>query len=394
MLELSPEDREYCQDVTTQLLDRTLFECEELELDTTQMNCHAQLDNRRWKKLQTHSNVTLYADRRPNAAWLPMMHRADWEHPIAVVAVGELNCSVDDVLLALLTPDVATQRMRSVLKRRRPEVNCRHDPIVTPTMASPFQYLAVSRFVNAQHWPFTMFLGPREMVLARATGEINSANGTRCGYEMVQSVALRDTYAQSSSLPRSQMIQARVFWEKPDGSVVIYNKFVVDVKKHLPDSVKQGTLCRAVMDFWRFIPRSMDLKKLRWCMKNRKVLAREIQRSTQLLGCAGCGVITQKSIAEGAGKAQPGKQCELCNLWLCGASYCRSSCQLKMVCSSETKMYEQTMMVCPRCISLVRSQSAANVARAELKETSYHGGAMTVANWEQDVHVQRHSYEY
>ncbi|KAG7388125.1 hypothetical protein PHYPSEUDO_013085 [Phytophthora pseudosyringae] len=391
MPELSPEDREHCQDVTTQLLDRTLFECEELDLDPTSPSCHARLDNRRWKKLQTHSNVTLYADRRPNAAWLPVMHRKDWEHPISVVAVGEMNCSVDDVLLALVTPDIATQRVKSVLKGQRPEVNCRHEPIVRPTQAAPFQCLAVSRFVNSQHWPFTMFVGPREMVLACASGEITSANGNRCGYEMVQSVALRDTYARSSSLPRSQMIQARVFWEKPDRSVIIYSKFVVEAKNRLPDSVKQGTLCRAVMDFWKFLPRSFEVKKLRWCMRNRKTLARELQRSSQLLGCAGCGIITQKSqSANAAGGPEPhtpGKQCELCSLWLCGASYCRPSCQLKMVYSSETKMYEQTLMVCPRCITFVRSQSAVHVARSELSGTqaSRHSGAMTLANWEQDL---------
>ncbi|KAG3112987.1 hypothetical protein PI124_g7292 [Phytophthora idaei] len=390
MLGLSAEDREHCQDVTTQLLDRTLFECEELDLDTTNSNCHARLDNKRWKKLQSHPSVTLYADRRPNAAWLPVMHREDWEHPISVMAVGEMNCSVDDVLLALMTPDVATQRMRSVLRGRRPEVNCRHEPIVKPTQAAPFQNLAVSRSVNSQHWPFTMFVGPREMVLACATGEITSANGNRYGYEMLQSVALPHTYAQSTSLLRSQTIQARVFWEKPDGSVIMYTKFVVDAKTRLPDSVKHGTVCRAVMDFWKFIPRAIDLKKLRWCMKNRKALVHELQRSSQLYGCAGCGVITQKSQMANSGGPEnrtPGKQCELCSMWLCGASYCRSACQLKMVCSSETKMYEQTLMVCPRCISFVRSQSAVNVARSELSElqSSRHCGAITLANWEQDM---------
>ncbi|EEY69747.1 uncharacterized protein PITG_06234 [Phytophthora infestans T30-4] len=390
MLELSAEDREYCQDVTTQLLDRTLFECEELDLDTAGSNCHARLDNKRWKKLQSHLSVTLYADRRPNAAWLPVMHREDWDHPISVVSIGEMNCSVDDVLLALVTPDVATQRMRSVLRGRRPEVNCRHESIVRPSQTAPFQNMAVSRSVNSQHWPFTMFVGPREMVLACATGEITSSNGNRCGYEMVQSVALRDTYAQSSSLPRTQMIQARVFWEKSDRSVIMYNKFVYDAKTRLPDAVKQGAVCRAAMDFWKFIPRAIDLKKLRWCMKNRKSLAPDLQRSTLLLGCAGCGVITQKSQSANTGEPEqrtPGKQCELCNMWLCGASYCRSACQLKMVCSSETKMYEQTLMVCPRCISFVRGQSAENVARSELSElqSSRHCGAITLANWEQDL---------
>lgn len=49
MLDLSPEDQEYCRDVTTQLLDRTLYECEELGLDTAPAANLARLDSKRWK---------------------------------------------------------------------------------------------------------------------------------------------------------------------------------------------------------------------------------------------------------------------------------------------------------------------------------------------------------
>ncbi|KAL4167713.1 hypothetical protein KRP22_013197 [Phytophthora ramorum] len=292
MQRLSPEDREHCQDLTTQLLDRILYDCDDLGLET---GCHAHLDSRRWKKLQTHTDVTLYADRGPNAAWLPVMSREIWENPVAVVAVGELKCSLDDVLLAVMTPDVAAQRLRSELMGRRSETNCRHDSIVRPTQAAPFQSLVVTRFVNTHHWPFTMFVGPREMVLAHASGEVASTNGRRCGYELIQSVVLRDKYPLSKSLPRSRMVKARVFYEQPDGSVVVYNKLIVDAKSRLPDAVKQGMLCRAIMTFWKFVPRSVEMKKLRWCIKNKKSFVRTLQASSYLHGCAACGIIMRKS---------------------------------------------------------------------------------------------------
>lgn len=265
---------------------------------------------------------------------------------------------------------------------RRPEAHCHHQSIVRPTRAKPFHLLAVSRYINTQHWPYTMFVGPREMVVAFATGEVVTSSGKRVGYEIVQSVSLDQTYPRSPSLPRSQMIKARVFWEQPDGSVGMYNKLVVDVKSHLPDAVKVGNVCRGAMCLWKFVPRSIEIKKLRWCLKNRKVMTRELQRESRMLGCAACGIITQKSQAanKGGAKNESSKnQCEFCEAWLCGLSYCRATCQVKMLNCSDTKMYEQTVMVCPRCISFVRSIAAIEIVRSELLEAlkNAHGGSQT-----------------
>ncbi|KAE9006219.1 hypothetical protein PR003_g16944 [Phytophthora rubi] len=98
LMELSLQDQEHCRDLTTQLLDRSLYECEELGLGTSHSGTHADLNSRRWKKLQSHPDVTLYADRSPGSNWLPVMNRGDWEQPVAVTSVGEIKCSLDDLL--------------------------------------------------------------------------------------------------------------------------------------------------------------------------------------------------------------------------------------------------------------------------------------------------------
>ncbi|KAE9032692.1 hypothetical protein PR003_g9218 [Phytophthora rubi] len=385
MLELTPDEREYCQDITTQLLDRTLYECEELGLDSAAHANLAPLDSRRWKKLQSHPDVTLYADRSSNGAWSPVMHREDWAHPVALVAIGEFKYSLNDVLLALVTPDIATQRMRSVLLGRRPENNCKHQTLVRPSDEAPFQVLAVSRYVNTQHWPHTLLAGPREMVVAFGTGEVAASNGKRIGYEVMQTVSLNQTFPRSPALPRSQMIRARVFWEQPDGTVGMYGKTFADGISPIPDSVTQGMYCRAAMCIWKFVPLTLEVKKLRWCLKNRKVITPMLQRGTPMSGCAACGIIKFKSQAGNIGdaKKKAKNQCEFCETWLCGTSYCKTNCQLKMVSCSETKVYEQTLLLCPRCIAFVRSVPAIDIARFELAERKSRGG---LPSWERDVY--------
>ncbi|EGZ09654.1 hypothetical protein PHYSODRAFT_263257 [Phytophthora sojae] len=391
-MELSGDDRRRCQDLTSKLLERALHDCEELELPHG--GDHAKLDRRRWRKLQSYPDVTMYADRNANSAWLPMMRRADWEHPVAVTAVGQLKCSLDDVLLALVTPNIATQRLRSFIMDRRPERNCQFAPIEKPTKDAPFRFLAVSRFVNTHNWPFTMFVGPQEMVLAVATGKAVSDSGRCYGYEMVQSVTVRCKDPQRASMLRGRILQARLFWEEPDGSVGVYNKLILDSKNRLADSVKQGTLCRAVVAFWKFVPRCIEMKKLRWCVRNKKSLIRELQSEPQdaedSSSCAGCEVPSLKFRSSYTSKQSVENQCEFCERWLCGSSSCRPNCQLKLIIRSESGMYEQKLMLCPRCIACVGNQNAADIALADLQEAQQPSYASapsftkTSADWDGD----------
>ncbi|CEG38512.1 uncharacterized protein PHALS_08581 [Plasmopara halstedii] len=365
MIELSPDECERCQDLTKKLLAITLQDCEELGLDTTCDGAHAKLDKRRWKKLQSQRDVTVYADRNADSAWLPVMRQNDWESPIAVIGVGRMECSLEDVLFSLLTPNSASQRLRSFLMNRRPDKNCQLVPIVSPTQEAPLQSLAISRFVNVQNWPFTIFQSPKEMVVVFATGEITALNGKRCGYEMVQSVTLQ-SQSQRAQMPQSRALQARIFWEQPDGSIGVYNKFVVDAKYRLSDSVKQLMLCRVVMGFWKYVPRSLETKKLWWCVKNKKELINNlrtysISKDEESKSC-------EKKVQISDDKPHARNRCEFCETGLCGGSKCRVSCQFTMYLSSDTGFLEQTLMLCLRCAAFVRSQNSGAIARATLED--------------------------
>ncbi|KAG7375836.1 hypothetical protein PHYBOEH_001982 [Phytophthora boehmeriae] len=375
-IQLSPDERERIQDLTTQLLDRTLRDRDELGLGEGQ-DSHVNLNSKRWKKLQSQPNLTLYADRTPDAAWIPAFCREDWRYPISVVGVGRIQCTLDDMLLAVLTPGIAAQRLRSVLMERRPEQDSEFIPIVMPSQRTPFRFIGLTRFVYSAEWPVAVLVGPREFVLACSMGEVTTANGERVGYELFQSVSRQSQIVDGTAMARSQIIEARVFWEQPDGSVLVYNKLIVDAKNRVPDKLKQRMLCHSLHNFWKFVPRCVENKKLRWCLKHKKTLIHELQLPSRAqamiqnaLNCAGCGLIAPRPQS----KKVSTNQCELCDAFLCSDAFCRASCQLTMVRSSATTSYEEKLPMCLNCIAFVRSRNAADIARSEVNEVrrSFH----------------------
>ncbi|CAI5708544.1 unnamed protein product [Peronospora effusa] len=364
VLKLTPQDKEDCRDLTMQLLDRALYDCDELGLGTTHVASHADMSSRRWKKLQSHTNVTLYADQTANSAWHPVMNREDWEHPVAVVAICQLKCSVDDMLLALMAPSLTTVHLRCLLLDR-PSQHAELVPIVKPTETSPFQFLGVLRVVYTQNWPMTMFISPREMVLMIATGDVVTANGRRFGYEILLSVPI----CRGSGMTRTQVLETRVFWDHPDGTVGMYIKHTIDIKAHFPESVKIGIICHEFMRFWKFIPRSITTKKLRWCLKYKRILSCGLQSQFQVMGgsvsCGGCGTYAPK-LVNGKPRKNDGYRCTLCDVWLCWKSSCRTSCQVTAALGEGSSVGEKELALCPRCILFAQNASAVNIACSEL----------------------------
>uniref|UniRef100_M4BJY3 Uncharacterized protein n=1 Tax=Hyaloperonospora arabidopsidis (strain Emoy2) TaxID=559515 RepID=M4BJY3_HYAAE len=377
-MELSRADCNVCRDLTQQLFQQALHDCVELGIPATTDANQVQFDKKRWKKLESNTHVSVYADRTPDSAWLPMMRRQEWEYPVAVTAVGRMECSLDDVLFAVMTPNAAILKLRAFLMDHRLEKNCQLVPIETPTHDEPFRFLAATRFVNTHNWPFTMFKSPREMILAIATGYTTTAGGKACAYELIQSVELPCKESRNNTLmSRSRALQARLFWTQDDGSIAVYCKLVVDAKNCLSDVVKQGTLCQSVLRFWKFVPRSLETKKLWWCVKNKRRLIQEL-RTTSPSQCAEKVVTCAAKSLKLQSKRGGVTRCEFCEKELCGDPKCRRSCQLKMILSSRTGILEQMLTLCLRCATFVRNQKAADIARAqlvELDQTSYCSGA-------------------
>ncbi|KAF1784189.1 hypothetical protein GQ600_1575 [Phytophthora cactorum] len=240
MVELSPVDREYCRDVTLQVLDRTLHDyADTASWASGSSSSDSDVEHEGWKKLRSQGNVSMFAEKTTDLRWMTSMRGGG--------------------VYGLVASDPAEFKVEA---------------ITAPSEGEPFEFMGVTRYVDNHG----CFHRPHEYVLVVATGEIFTSCGEHLGYQICQSVSLSQWPVTNTAI-RKRVIQARVLRELPDGSVGVYYKIIVDSRSFVPESVVQASLWRVVQDFWKMAPRCADAKKLYYCVEHKDVLNLSGRRS-------------------------------------------------------------------------------------------------------------------
>jgi len=381
MFALSPEDREFCRDRTLQVLDRTLHDyADTSSWESGGANNHACMKHDGWKQLHSQSSVSLYAERATDLAWVSAMRGGRWRHPVSVVAIGRMGCSLTDVLYGLVASDPAEFKLRAVLMNEKADDDVEVASILTPNEAEPFRFMGVARYVTT---PGCM-RRPQECVLLIATGEVFTSCGEHLGYEICQSVAIAQ-WPASRSMTRKQTIQARVLRELPDGSVGVYYKVTVDSTSCMPDGVLQASLWHTVQNFWRTAPCCAGAKKLCYCVEHKSDLnlaGRCSPGGSDPFTCGVCGTKLLKHRGPGIGDlatslvrggtrcSSDAYRCVLCSSWLCAKPRCCTTRQLARVDRATMEVTRQPVVLCTCCNDTVQRKDAADIARRALQEVS------------------------
>lgn len=99
-LRLTRTQRQHCQDITFQLLDRTLRNYDErsdsVDGHVGTPRHHANLDRGRWKQLKTQTNASLYAE-RASRSWRDLnlaVESANHDKRGTLLAVGTIDGSL------------------------------------------------------------------------------------------------------------------------------------------------------------------------------------------------------------------------------------------------------------------------------------------------------------
>ncbi|KAG7388124.1 hypothetical protein PHYPSEUDO_013084 [Phytophthora pseudosyringae] len=379
MAGLSPADRELCRDMTLKVLDRALHDYADTASWASGSSCSRfDAEHEGWRKLRSQGTVAMYAERTTDLdlAGATAMRDGGWHHPVAVVAVGRMSCSLEDVLYGLVASDPAEFKLRSVLMDRNAEDDVAVEAITVPSEGDPFQFMGVTRHVVNRG----CFHRPHEFVLVSATGEVHTSCGEHLGYEVCQSVSM-SRWPVNSTATRKQLIQARVLRELPDGSVGVYYKVIVDSRNLTPDYVVQASLWHAVQDFWKTTPRCADAKKLCYCVEHRHTMRLSARHSPCGSTCGVCGSPLVKgrrgslggiatSILHGAtGSAfSLAYRCALCSASVCSKSRCCSMRQLVRIDRSSLDTNRQTVAICTCCAEAIRSENSTEIARRGLQE--------------------------
>ncbi|KAF1780639.1 hypothetical protein GQ600_27018 [Phytophthora cactorum] len=144
-LHLTEKQQQECQDLTFQLLDRTLRSYDAcLDSHSGTPRHHADLDRSRWKQLKTQANASLYAE-RTGGPW------RDFHSPrgnCTLLAVGTIHDTLDEVMFGLETPDFAAIQLRSETLFKHRLDGAVLAQLAGPTETDPFQFMGITRMTT------------------------------------------------------------------------------------------------------------------------------------------------------------------------------------------------------------------------------------------------------
>ncbi|KAF4315252.1 hypothetical protein JM18_009432 [Phytophthora kernoviae] len=267
-LRLTYEEQERCQELTLQLLDRTLRSYDERNaISHSSPRHHSSLDSARWKRHKTQPNASLYSERDHGVHRDLHMPGDKWESPTVLLAVGTIQGTLDDVMLGLVTQTFGEIRIRAASIASHDVSGATLAKLSGPTEEDPFQSLSIQWMVGEQGWPLSMIVRPRDFVILAASGVITRSNGDRIGYDLIQPASLPQCPPLPKPMTRGKLMYGALYGEKQDGTVDVYIQLYVETMGHILDTLVMNAMWIACLGFWE-APRLAQEKKLQWCILN------------------------------------------------------------------------------------------------------------------------------
>ncbi|KAL4134278.1 hypothetical protein PRIC2_004587 [Phytophthora ramorum] len=364
-LELTEAQHQHCQDLTFQLLGRTLHSYDERnsyrDSNTGLPRHHASLDNRRWRRLKTQANASLYAE-RSSGSWRDLAFADDnMGNPCVLLAAGTIDSTLDEVMFGLAAPDFAAMRVRSEVLANQSVDGAVLAQLAGPTEADPFQFMGVLWLVGEQSWPLNIVVRPRDFVIVFATGVITRSNGERIGYEVVQSIDLPQCPELLKPMIRGKLMHGAIYKEQQVGTVDVYIQMYAETHGRILDKIVATAMWESALGFWR-APRLSELKKLQWW----KEQASSNGCNTEATQCNSCLKKSRASSWRRSAHLSAHNTCILCTTPVC--SSCRVKRTLKMPSEHSGKLLDIHVVVCPACMRFVLELSPSAIAMQNHKQ--------------------------
>ncbi|KAJ8572032.1 hypothetical protein ON010_g4803 [Phytophthora cinnamomi] len=273
-LSLTLDQHQHCQDIAFQLLDRTLRNYDERndskDPHTGLPRHHSNLDSVNWKRLRTRANTSLYSERTsslPRGHHFPL-HDGSWNNPCALLAVGTIDSTLDEVMFGLETPDFLTMQVRSAMLGKQSVDGAILSRLAGPTDTDPFQFMGITWMAEKQGWPLSMVIRPRDFTIISATGVVRRPNGDRIGYEVAQSIDLPQCPPLPAPMVRGKLMYGAVYKQLDNGTVDVYINMYVESQGRVLNKLVAAAMWESALGFWK-APQLSETKKLQWCMENK-----------------------------------------------------------------------------------------------------------------------------
>ncbi|KAH7485423.1 hypothetical protein KRP22_006574 [Phytophthora ramorum] len=369
-LRLTRDQQQQCQDLTFQLLDRTLRNYDERE-DSVDSHSgapklHADLESGRWKQLKTQADASLYVE-RTCSTWCDLNAPSDNRvKPSVLMAAGTIDGTLEEVMFGLEAPDFPAMQVRSEALARHPLHGAVLAQLEGPTNVNPFRSMGVVWVVGERSWPLNLIVHPRDFVAVSATDIMTRANGERIGYEVVQSIDLPQCPLPPKPTVRGKLMYATIFKEREQGGVDVYIQMYLETQCHLFDKLSVATIWDSALGFWD-APRLSEDKKLQWCMDNKsdarwqKALELAHKRNpAKAKHCRTCLNARNALSRHSSAHLSNHKTCALCTAQVCWS--CRVKRTLKVPGEHGGKLLDLHVVLCPACLWFVQQQQPVEIS--------------------------------
>ncbi|KAG2800538.1 hypothetical protein PC118_g6956 [Phytophthora cactorum] len=369
-LHLTEKQQQECQDLTFQLLDRTLRSYDAcLDSHSGTPRHHADLDRSRWKQLKTQANASLYAE-RTDGPW------RDFHSPrgnCTLLAVGTIHDTLDEVMFGLETPDFAAIQLRSETLFKHRLDGAVLAQLAGPTETDPFQFMGITRMVGQRNWPLNLVAHPRDFIVVSATGVMMHTNGELIGYEVVQSIDLPQCPPLPKPTVRGELMYGVIYRQREDGDVDVFVQMHMETRCHLYDKLVIAEIWESALGFWN-APSLAEAKKLQWCLHQKSVLPWQSQETSgednciKSKHCENCPSKRSSTSRRRSTHLSDHSTCAICRVQIC--SSCRVKRTLKE--TDENGNLDLHIAVCRVCMLLVQHQEPAEIALDNQKQREAH----------------------
>ncbi|KAG1685286.1 hypothetical protein DVH05_008502 [Phytophthora capsici] len=361
---LSEEDQLKFQEMAMQLLDRTLRDLDEHDVDPYP---HDKQDPRLWKKIHHKDHFTTYTrcDDAPEAAYVAADGgRSTTSRPSkdVVLGMGFVQCPLSELMYGVFMGDNDAMALKSVVVDKNIGNGAILQRLMGPTEEDPFRFLALKWLeVRPPRGVSGKLVAPREVMFVGGTGTMRRQDtGEFIGYEVHHSID-HPAFPPVDGLRRTRIVIGSIYRERPNGTVDLFIKsysMEADMGTILgPLAMAHAAKC--IEQVWT-VPDFAYAKKLRWCIKNRvhsdntKAVHAKLNKR-----CATC----DKSVAKIWKSRAVRKVCDLCKAPLC--SNCCVKKDLYEI-SPQFRARKSSARTCPQCWQFVKQLDAKEVQRQEM----------------------------
>jgi hypothetical protein len=285
----------------------------------------------------------------------------------ALLGVGNVIGSLDDVMYGVAAPDCASMALKNAYAHDDVldgDVLC---PIEGPSQRSPFRFLGIKWLVKSTSGGSVThrLASPRDLVYLEATGVITRGDGVRIGYQIMHSVKLPgcpELY-DSHGVVRARCESVHLFVELNSKTVDVFLKSKVTPNGRISESVALHNCANTLLYCGKTVQCSQD-KKLTWrleCYRDSQAQRRHEPKvkATQCSICSKTFGLLRKSV-----------ECQLCSAAMC--SKCCVERTLKSVDTSGNRRHTSKFVstgvfqLCTSCIATNMKTSALLLAREEV----------------------------